>query len=77
MQHKPRPANHIEKQLGEGGISGDLQGESNSVSQVNGFSDMAPACQPVALWEEDLENGQCPLLALMPLQFLPVCHWCL
>ena len=28
-----------------GRVSGDLQGRSNSVSQVVGISDMAPACQ--------------------------------
>ena len=28
-----------------GGVSGDLHGGSNSVSQADGVSDMAPACQ--------------------------------
>ena len=48
MEHKARQAIHIEKQLGWAGVlggrvSGDLQGGSNSVSQVNGVSDMASA----------------------------------
>ena len=50
MQYESRPAIHMEKQLGWavnwvgwGGASGDLQGGSNSVSQVDGVSDMAPA----------------------------------
>ena len=32
-------------QVGWDGVSGDLQGGANSVSQVDGVSDMAPACQ--------------------------------
>ena len=50
MKHEPRPAIHMEKQFGcprkleSGGDSGDLLGRSNSVSQVDGVSDMAPAC---------------------------------
>ena len=52
VKHEPRPAIHMEKQLGwvhesggteSQGISG--QGQENSVSQVNGVSDMVPACQ--------------------------------
>ena len=48
VQHEPIPAIHMEKQLewsqrrGEA-VSGDVQGRSNSVSQVDGVSDMAPA----------------------------------
>ena len=52
VKHEPRPAIHTEKQLGWAhklggaeslGISKVLG--SNSVSQVDGFSDMAPACR--------------------------------
>ena len=48
MQHEPIPAIHMEKQLewsqrrGEA-VSGDVQGRSNSVSQVDGVSGVAPA----------------------------------
>ena len=35
MKHAPRPAIHEEKELGWGGVSGDLQGGSNGVSQVD------------------------------------------
>ena len=45
MKHEPKPAIHMEKQLGWGRISGDLQDGSNSVNQVDGISDMAPVCQ--------------------------------
>ena len=50
MKHEPRPAIHIGKQLRGpvswwGGVSGDLQGRANGVSQVDGVSDVAQACQ--------------------------------
>ena len=50
VEHEPRPAIHIEKQLGwvrklGGAESGDLEGGSNSVSQIDEVSDMLPACQ--------------------------------
>ena len=56
MKHEPRPAIHMEKQPGwacnlGGTVSGDLQSRANSVSQVVGVSDIAPACS-VALWRE-------------------------
>ena len=47
MQHEPRPAIHMEKQLewayklGGAEPLGALQGGSGSVSQVGGVSDMA------------------------------------
>ena len=44
MKHEPRPAIHREKQLGWGRVSGDLQGGSKSVSQIDGVSNMASAC---------------------------------
>ena len=49
MEHKARQAIHIEKQLGWAGVlggrvSGDLQGGSNSGSQVDGVSGVTPAC---------------------------------
>ena len=49
MKQEPRSVICIEKQLGwacklHGAESWDLQGRSNSVSQVDGVSDMAPAC---------------------------------
>ena len=50
MKHEPRPAIDMEKQLGWGGVSGDLQGGANSVSQFDGVSYMAPAAGSVALW---------------------------
>ena len=58
MKQEPRPAIHVEKQLTWacklGGISGDLQGGPNSVSQVDGVSDMAPACGSVG---EEFRKG--------------------
>ena len=44
MNHKPRPAIHLEKQLRWSRVSEDLQGGSSSVSQVDGVSNMALAC---------------------------------
>ena len=49
MKHESRPVIHMEKQLGwahklGGEVSGELQGRSNSVSHVDGVSDMASAC---------------------------------
>ena len=44
MKHGPRAAIHVEKELGWGRVSGDLQGEAKSVSHVDRVSDMAPAC---------------------------------
>ena len=50
MKHEPSPAINMEKQFVWAGKLGgmeslvDLQGGSNSVSQVGGVSDMAPAC---------------------------------
>ena len=50
----PRPAIHLEKSLlipwvgplvGWDRISGDLQDGANSISQVDGVSDMVPTCQ--------------------------------
>ena len=34
MNHEPRPAIHMENQLGCGRVSGDLQGWSNSVATL-------------------------------------------
>ena len=54
MKHEPRPTIHMEKslltvwvgpQFAWDRVSGDLQGETNSVSQVDGVSDRAPTCQ--------------------------------
>ena len=50
-KQEPRPAIHMEKQLEWAlyrweGVTGDLQGSANSVRQVDGVSDMAPACWP-------------------------------
>ena len=66
MNHEPRPAIHMENQLGCGRVSGDLQDRSNSVSQVDGVSDMHQPAGFVVLWEEGSEKGQWPLLAPMP-----------
>ena len=43
MNHEPRPAVHMEKELRWAEVSGDLQSKSNIVSQIDGVSDMAPA----------------------------------
>ena len=54
MKHELKPAIHMEKSLLRawmdplswmGWRSEDLQGGANDVSQVDGVSDMAPACQ--------------------------------
>ena len=52
--------------MGWGGVSGGLQGRSNSVSQVDGVSDMHQPAGFVVLWEEGSEKGQWPLLTLIP-----------
>ena len=73
MKHEPRPAIPMEKQLGwahkwDAAVSGDLQGGSNSVSQVNEVSDMTPACWlcgSAGQGEEKSEKRQWPVLALM------------
>ena len=49
MKYEPIPAINMEKQLVwawklVGTVSGDLQGRANSVSQVDGLSDVTPAC---------------------------------
>ena len=49
MKHEPRPAIHMEKQHGRlvSWVGQSLWGPTRwfSVSQVDGVSDMAPACQ--------------------------------
>ena len=75
----------MEEQLGWacklGWVSGYLQGGSDSVSQPDGVSDMAPVCWLCG--GESLEKGQWPLLTLMldtsvplfmPLVPLSNCH---
>ena len=67
--HSYGKAAWVGPKVGWGRVSGNLQHRSNSVSQVDRVSDMAPACQltsSMALWGEGLEKGQRPLLALMP-----------
>ena len=39
-----RPISWVGPYVGCGGVSGNLQGCSTSVSQVDGVSDMAPTC---------------------------------
>ena len=66
MKHEPRQAIYIEKPqltawvgwyVGWDRISGDLQGGTNSVSQVDGVSDMAPACWLCESVEGGFRNG--------------------
>ena len=65
MKHEPRPAIHMEKQLGwahklgggGGEVSGDLQGRSSSVTQVYGVSDMVPACQLCSSVRREFRKG--------------------
>ena len=79
MKHEPRPA--IWKSILGGAInwwsrvSGDLQGGVNIVSQVDGVSDMAPACWLCGSvgggFKKGTMNGLCPpfcppALTLMP-----------
>ena len=50
MKNEPSPAIHVKEQLRWDGkeqdrVSGALQGRPNSVSQVDGVSDMASTCQ--------------------------------
>ena len=52
----------MEKNLGG---AESLQGRSNSVSQVDGVSNTAPACQLYGSVEGGLRKGKWPLLALM------------
>ena len=48
----------------------------NSVSQVDGISDMGPACQLCGVRVQKRDNGLCSPWC-QTLQFLPVYHWCL
>ena len=69
--YEPRPAIHMEKALltawlgplvGWGGASGSLQGEMNSVSQVDVVSEMAPAyqlCGSTVGWVQKRTNVLC------------------
>ena len=65
-----------------GRASGNHQGGANSVSRVDGVSDMAPPAGSVVLLGEGSEKGQWPLPALLSgrklsryqtIQFLLVC----
>ena len=68
MKLEPRPAIHMEKLLltavsSVGHSLRDLHGKAHSVSQVNGVSDMAPACQlcgsaHLSVWE-NLSPSSC------------------
>ena len=72
MKREPIPAVHMEKSLltawvglevGWDRVSGDLQDGANSVSQVDGISDIAPTC-----WHcvgEGSTKGQWPLPAFL------------
>ena len=63
------------------GASQDLQGGANSVSQVDGISDMAPDCRLCGRWVQKRDNGLClpfclgescpPALTLMPHTSVP------
>ena len=54
MKHESRPVIHMEKNLGG---AESLQGRSNSVSQVDGVSNMAPACRLCVSAEGGLRKG--------------------
>ena len=77
MKPVPRSAIQMEKQLGWGGKLGEAESlgiskADHSVSQVDGVSDMAPAYQ-LCGGGGRLENGQWPLLALMPDPLVSFC----
>ena len=64
MKHELHKASHsygqaawVDPQVGWDRVSGDLQGGSNCVSQVDGVSDMAPACQLCGAVEGGLRKG--------------------
>ena len=63
-------------QVGWDGASEDLQGGANSISQVDGVSDMAPACQLCGSVQEGSEKGQWPLSAFTSVRKLS-CSSCL
>ena len=91
MKQEPRPAIHMAKPLLIADPSGDLQGGANSISQVDGVFDIAPAFQLCAsAWggfrkgtmasaHLSVRKNAVPQLSpwCQTLQFLPVCHWCL
>ena len=94
MKRKPSPAIRIEKHLGwagklGGAESGDLQGRADSISQVDGVSDMAQPAGSVGLLVKGSEMGQwsaflCGIklspsscLDVRHFKFYPACHWCL
>ena len=100
VMHEPRPAIHMEKSqltvwvglwVVFEEISGDLQGGTNSVRQVDRVSNMAPICWFYGFFggrAQKKDNGFCPPFCLgesypqaLPwcqgLHFLPLSHWCL
>ena len=63
MKQEPRPAIHMEKQLGWGGLSGELQGSPTLLARL---MESQICHQPSGLVGEGLEKGQRHLLTLMP-----------
>ena len=66
MKHEPRPAIHMEKPLltAVSWVGWSLRGSNraNSVSQVDGFSLIAPTCQlygSIGGWVQKRDNGLC------------------
>ena len=63
MKHEPRPAIHMEKQLGQGGVSGDLKVGQTVLARLMDSQIWHQISDTV---EESLGKGQWPLLSLMP-----------
>ena len=67
--------------VGRDGASGDLQSRANSFSQVDGVSDMVPACQLCGFVGKGSEKGRWPLATflcgrkLFPNSYLNVRHF--
>ena len=54
---KPLEITWVGLKVGWGGASGNHQGGANNVSQVDGVSDMMPACQLCGSWRGGLIKG--------------------
>ena len=71
MKQKPETSHSYGKaalvglKAGWGRVSGDLQGRANSVSKVDGVSDMIPTCLFCGSVGESSEKVQCPLLTFL------------
>ena len=63
---EPLETSWVGLEVGWGRASGNHQGDANNVSQVDGVSDMAPACHLCGSVGEGSVKEQWPLPAALP-----------